>query len=336
VKFYTLTAYLLFSNYCIADHRNFLFIPQTQAEIKVPSIAINDSFVETTGYVVGGLSGSNLATVISKQCAGTDSNLIGIQEKTAWLIIPKEVSYNGVSIELEVLSENGWRTPNQSVSSQYSAKVYQERLSGEKLFECWDVGSLMRPILIWRNASINVKVGKQSIKPGSYRIPVDYYYAFEENKYTSQPANAEGIPNKILSNSGARGLFYIDITAVSVCKVVDGENKSINLSHGTMTTLEADRNKTQPYNLKFKCNPSTSVSIKLLGGFSVPGKTGNFTKCGTGYCELNFNGNKYDEKLKADNNGDLDVSITSTFHLNRGDITGGAFRGSAVLIYLLD
>ncbi|WP_156816621.1 hypothetical protein [Serratia sp. S4] len=182
-----------------------------------------------------------------------------------------------------------------------------------------------------------MKVKKQSIQPGRYSIPVDYHYAFEENKYTAGiPANAEDTPSWILSNSRSIGRFYININAVSVCKVIGDDNKSINLSHGTMTTIEADGNKTQPHNIKFECDPSTSVSIKLSGGFPVPGKTKNFTECGSGYCELNFNGNKYDEKLKVGDDGNLDISITSTFHLDQSNITGGAFRGSAVLTYLID
>ncbi|WP_073534637.1 PapG carbohydrate binding domain-containing protein [Serratia marcescens] len=337
MKSYSIAAFILFSNHCFAnDYRSFLFIPNTQAKITIPDINVNDSFVEVTGRITGGLSGANPASVIRSQCAGIDDNRIGIQEKTAWLIVPKNVTYNGVNVKMSILETNGWRSPNQYIDDFFSAKVYQTRITGEELFRCWSVGTSLSPILIWQNASIKIQLPKQSLQPGRYSIPVDYYYAFEENKFTEYAANAEDIPNKILGTSAAKGRFYININAISVCNVVNSQNKSINLSHGTMTTLEADGNKTQPYNVKFKCNPNTSVSIKLSGGFPVPGKTKNFTKCGPGTCELNFNGSKYDEKISADKNGDLDISITSTFHLDNSNITGGEFIGSAVLTYLID
>lgn len=337
MRFYTLAAFFLFSNHCFADYRSFLFIPNTQAKINIPDITVDDSSVEKNGIATGGLSGANAAKVIRSRCLGGNDELIGTQSKTAWLIIPKRVVSDGVTIDLSILDTNGWKTPSQFVDRSYSAKVFQTEAVGQKLFGCWTEGSSLSPILVWNDASINVRLQKQSISPGRYSIPVNYFYAFEENKYTGKDgANADDIPNTILYNSGSKGRFYININAVSVCNVVDGENKSINLSHGTMTTLEADGNKTQPHNIKFKCNPNTSVSIKLSGGFPVSGKTKNYTKCGPGTCELNFNGDKYDEKLRVDKNGNLDISITSTFHLDNSNVTGGAFRGSAVLTYLID
>lgn len=204
------------------------------------------------------------------------------------------------------------------------------------MFGCWREGEQLSPEMIWNNASVRVELPKQSLKPGRYSIPVTYYYAFEENKYTKTPADAWDIPDEILNAAGAKGTFYVNINAVSVCNIVDSQSKIINLSHGSMSSLDADGKKTQPYNVKFKCNPGSSIKVTLKGGVQVPGRTKNFTKCGSGTCEINFNGNKYDEKVTADSYGGVDLSITSTYHLDNSNVVGGAFQGSAVLTYLID
>lgn len=329
--------FILFSNFSFANsYRSFLFIPNNQAKIIMPEITVNDSSAVVYGYVTGGLSGASPARVASSRCLGNNNNLKGTQDKTAWFLIPKEVDYNGIRVKLEVLSTGGWVNPNQPVNDHYSAKVYQKKLNNVMLFNCWREGEQLMPDMIWSTASIKVEIPKQRLKPGRYSIPVNYYYAFEENKYTERPADSSDIPYKILISDGSQGMFVINVNVVSVCNIVSSQSKIINLSHGSMSSLDADGQKTQPYNVKFKCKPGTSIKVTLKGGVQVPGRTKNFTKCGSGNCEINFNGNKYDENVKADRYGDVDLSITSTYHLDNHDVVGGAFQGSAVLTYLID
>ncbi|WP_455811223.1 hypothetical protein [Pseudomonas graminis] len=336
VHIYIYLILLLISNSSFADYRHFLFIPQTQTYITAPAIDVNDNTQTASATVSGGPTGEQLAKLVWRECSGTDDNVIGTQDKTTWLITPTKVIHNGITIGLSVLSYNGWSTPNQAVPSGYSSKVYQEVVSGQKLYGCWGLNTNLKPVMIWRNAIINISIPKQSILPGNYRIPVKYYYAFEENKFTSWAADAYNIPSTIINSPGSSSVFYLNLNVQSVCKIDGGNSKAIDLSHGVMAVSEADGNKTLPYNLRLNCNPGTSVSVKLTGAIPVQGKTRNFTNCGSGSCELNFNGNEYDKVVKVNDSGVLDIPITSTFHLNKDEVVEGPFSGSAVFTFLIN
>ncbi|ECF1965629.1 TPA_asm: hypothetical protein G2179_19025 [Salmonella enterica subsp. enterica serovar Give] len=310
-----------------AAYRHFLFSPLTPINIETDVITVDDYTTSINLSASGGPNGPMWGTNLMSRCSGGSDLDSATQDKTAWLIVPKQVKVNGIQIIVDVLNNNGWFEPNQRFPSGYTGKITQ-KTERTLLETCWTEGDRQLVTFYWRDATVKLTIPRQKILPGSYSVLVPYYYGHEENKFTDEPAPAYDIPAKIISSGNTKGNFSVTINVTSKCNL---DTSPVNLSHGLMAGRGADGNQTKSYNLNVTCTPGTSLSVKLLGSQKVSGKTDNYTKCGTGgMCELTFDNGKYNETMTVNNNKTL--SIKSTYRLN--DITkpvAESFEGSGVL-----
>jgi adhesin PapG len=322
---------LLSPIHVLADYRHFVWVPETHASITVPNVVVDDKTLTVRGVARGGLSGDHNAIVALSRCSGTNDNLQGSQSKNSWLILPDSVSFRGSQIKLNIRSDNGWNPAMGSPNAGWTAKVYQTGSTG-KLYGCWKQGEMSRAEFTWSDANIDITIPRQSLQPGSYSIPVPYYYAFEEHKHTpGDISNAGDIAALIQNDPRAKSTFYINLTVSSHCELNSVGVTKIDLSHGTISSNDLGDHKSPPYNLNMKCRPGTSVTISLTGMKPVTGKTKNFTSCGSGTCELNIDGDKYNETYLVNESGIIDLPVTSTFRLDKNNIVEGPFTGSGVL-----
>lgn len=321
----------IFSLKANADYRHFLFTPETPIKIEQGVVSFDDDTTSIDLSVSGGPNGDKLGTVQFASCTGSREDETATQDKTGWLILPEQVKVNGVIIKTTILSDNGWYTPGISVSG-YVIKIIQKKVS-TPLGPCWTVGETLPVDFFWQNAKVRITVPKQKLLPGDYKLTIPYYYGYEENKYIGNSAPYLDVPHKIISMGNTRGDIDLTIHVASKCNF---NATQISLSHGSMIGQNADGNQTKPYNLNMRCDPGTSLSVKLVGTQKVSGKTDNYTQCGTGgMCELTFDNGKYDEIMTVDNSKTL--SIKSTYHLN--DFTkpvAESFEGSGVLQVLIN
>lgn len=336
LKVYILYCVLVsFSAFCYSKgaYRHFLFVPAAPLQIDIPTLRLDD-YTEISNVPIRNALGTStiVGTVYSSDCWKGSDNEPAIQEKTTWLIVPREIVYKGMKIEIKLKPTGGWSLPYQSQLPGYSAMIYQRALR-TPLGECWHAGESIAVDFIWSDAELEITVPKQSLIAGHYSLQFPIWYGFEENKFIQDRAPSGDIPGQILAlPSKSIGL---ELDVVSKCIPEADYSGGVNLNYGAMTAEEAEGKKTRPVLLRFECREGTTLSIKLSGSNIVPGKTSNFTRCGAGICELNFNGNKYNETMKV-LGGSLTIPITSTYHFDQGASIEGPFNGSGIISFTVN
>ncbi|WP_417879775.1 hypothetical protein [Vibrio sp.] len=332
----TIIILLLFiSSPAVCAYRDFFWLPTTPTTANDQKASLSDEIVEIKVPISGLTSTPQPAKVVYSNCSPSNNASKAQQSKTSWLAVPKEIIYkNGISIDLSIDEFNSWTKPSVIIPPQYDFKIVQ-RLVDSDMGPCYGVGQLFSAVeLYWQDAMLTLKVKKQSFPPGSYSIPITYYYAFEEHKVQrgSSAADTSQHANKVLQ-IGEKNSFNLALDVGSRCLL--STYGPISLSHGRMTLEESAGNKSAPFNINASCDYDAPIRVKLTGKESVAGKTLNFTKCGVGgMCELTFNGSEYDKIYKS--TGNLDIAVTSTFHPIEGKTIEGEFTGGGVLTILFE
>lgn len=298
-----------------------------------------DDYKSSADGVIKGLGGIIPGTVLASDCkTDTDYKETDLVKgnKTNWVLLPNEYIYEGLRFTINNI-KSPWRKPGGvSIPAGYTAWTAQIGGFEWELGRCFPVGLKFSWVEItWRDLPFTLNIDRANAKPGYYELKIPFYYGFEENKSVSAGNSgdvAKNAPNLIYSMTKP---LYIPIS-VDVRSKCNFDTSSINLSHGIMTGLNADRNQTRPYNLDISCTPGTSLSVKFIGTQKIPGKTDNYTLCGDGgMCELTFDNGKYDETMIVNHTKTL--SIKSTYHLNDPTkVVAGNFEGSAVLQILVN
>lgn len=307
------------------EFRHFIWTMQTPVAMADLNINYNDSTTSTYGVMDGGLNGTHTGINVYRNCKGNNNSLNATQEKTAWLIIQDKVYAGSVPITIGMYSTNGWFYPGQAQLPGYISRVNQLSVSTQ-LDQCFQAGAFPGVDFYWKKAEVSVSMSSGNLPPGVYRIPVNYYYAFEENKFTD--ANDKGPPNDvpklIVGGLGTRGTFILNITVKSKC---DFNNNPLKSTHD-ITLGDSSSYSSELASYSISCGASTPVKLELLGATKIPGKNNNFTKCGDSECELKFK----DGTAISDGQimGKKDFVINSTFHPT-DKTKAGTFQGSGIL-----
>lgn len=307
------------------DYRHFIWALTNKLEINDIIIDYNDTTISGSSIIHGELGGNRSARNVYTNCKGTDNYLNATQDKTAWLIMQNKVYVNGVPISLSIDSYNDWNYPGQPQLPGYISKINQKVINST-LYYCFPVDSTYSIEAHWRNAKITATMPKNNLAPGVYRIPIAYYYAFEENKYTdsNNRAPSTNTPNLIVGGSGRRDTFTLIINVKSKC---DFNSNPLQLTHDIILGDESSY-KSELTSYSISCGFSTPVKMELIGANKPIGKSANFTKCGEGDCELQFSDGKSISEEKII--GKKDYLINSIFHPDEKTKTG-TFQGSGVL-----
>ncbi|WP_353242064.1 hypothetical protein [Providencia sp.] len=307
------------------DYRHFIWTMASSVTTNDILINYNDTTISASSIMSGGLNGIYNAKNVYTKCKGTSDKLSATQEKTAWLIMQNKVYANGVPISLSIDSYNGWNYPGQSQLSGYTSKVNQISVSTE-VGICWNLGSTIPVDFHWRSARITATLSQGNLAPGTYRVPVAYYYAFEENKFTdsNDKGPSANVPSLIVGGLGRRDTFTLIIDVKSKC---DFNSNPLQLTHD-ITLGDESSYKSNLTNYSISCGFSTPVKMELIGTNKPTGKGANFTKCGEGDCELQFSDGKSisEEKITRKK----DYLINSIFHPDDKTKTG-SFQGAGVL-----
>lgn len=312
-----------------AEYQHFLFIPNKQIEIHTESVNLKDDTVSVKAFLSGLVNGYQPSRVIYNNCTATHSTIPAKQSKTSWLLIPREFVFQGQRIRVSIDVYNGWRTPTSSIQlpAGYDVKIVQNIIDS-RLEICWQIGGTVNTELYWENAQLTFTVSKQGFPPGDYKIPISFYYGYEEHKYSGATVAPIAQLAYILLQHGRKDWFDLDVAVRSRCHL--NNYGPVSLSHGRMTSDEANGNKTSPARVSVTCDYNAPVKVELIGNQRVAGRTKNFTRCGSGgTCELTFNGGEYDKTYNT--TGNLDIDVISTFHPNPGPAIEGVFSGSGVL-----
>ncbi|APC09857.1 MULTISPECIES: hypothetical protein [Providencia] len=307
------------------DYRHFIWTMTSPVKTNDMLINYNDMTTSASSIMSGGLNGLYNARSVYTRCKGTNDKLSATQEKTAWLIMQNRVYVNNVPISLNIDSYNSWTYPAQSQISGYISKINQITIKTD-VGGCWTLGSMIPVDFHWRSARITATLSQGNLAPGIYRVPVAYYYAFEENKFTTpeEKGPSADVPNLIVGGLGRRDSFTLIIDVKSKC---DFNSNQLQLTHD-ITLGDESSYKSNVTNYSISCSASTPVKMELIGTNKPTGKSANFTKCGEGDCELQFSDGKTISEEKV--TGKKDYLINSTFHPDDKTKTG-SFQGAGIL-----
>ncbi|HEC8329742.1 TPA: hypothetical protein RG647_RS15375 [Providencia rettgeri] len=307
------------------DYRHFIWTMTSSVKANDMLINYNDTAISASSIMSGGLNGIYNARNVYTRCKGTDDKLKATQEKTAWLIMQNKVYANGVPISLSIDSYNDWKYPAQPQISGYISKINQISVNTD-VGGCWVLGSTIPVDFHWRSARITATLSQGNLAPGVYRIPVAYYYAFEENKFTdsNEKGPSANVPSLVVGGLGRRDTLTLIINVKSKC---DFNSNPLQLTHD-ITLGDESSYKSSVTNYSISCGVSTPVKMELIGASKPTGKSVNFTQCGEGNCELQFsNGKAISEEHIT---GKKDYLINSIFHPDNKTKTG-SFQGAGVL-----
>lgn len=321
----TLLYVLGFSMTSKADYRHFIWVVSNPVRMDDIVIKYNDTTVSASSKMDGGWSGNHRSRNVYSACRGTNDALDATQEKTAWLIMQNRVYVGTVPITLSIDSYNGWKAPGQAQVQGYVSRVNQKTVK-TPLGTCWSLGSSQLVDFHWLTPIITIRMAAGSLAPGSYRVPVSYYYAFEENKFLKDTAKgpANNVPNLILGGAGTKSSFNLAITVESKC---DFNSNPIQLVHD-ITLGDESSYKSNVASYSVSCSKTNPVKMELIGSSKPTGKDINFTKCGEGDCELTFNDGT---AISQENiTGKKDYLINSKYHPNDKSKTG-SFKGAGIL-----
>ncbi|HAW0905884.1 TPA: hypothetical protein JLK75_004809 [Escherichia coli] len=321
----------------IEEVQQFLFRPQgLSVATEEDTLTIDDKGETTFGIKI--YSGSTVTTLASACIAETMQ--IPIEGYTRWwLLIPSEEFITAGGLRYKI-SNLDWEPAPQGADKVPGFEAYVSPIikriwndPNHPLHYCWDVGSEQSSTAVVRRWTAKLSVDRGAAEPGDYSLYLPLRIGWEENKGGGFIEGEGWIRYPSILYQEPETGTQINVKVVSKCSF---NASPISLSHGTMTGRNADGNQTPPYNLNLTCTPGTSLSVKLIGMQEVPGKTNNFTQCGTGgMCELTFDNDKYNETMTIDNSKTL--SIKSTYHLK--DITkpvAESFEGNGVLQVLVN
>ncbi|EOE1546127.1 hypothetical protein ACJ9E6_004207 [Providencia rettgeri] len=307
------------------DYRHFIWTLTNKVAIDDITVDYNDTTISASSIMSGPLNGTHNAKNVYSKCKGSNGEASATQEKTAWLIIQDKVYINGIPISLEIDSYRDWKYPAQPQLSGYVSKVNQKSME-TGLYRCFSLGSNYGVDAHWRDARITAKIPESNFTPGIYSIPVAYYYAFEENKFTdsNEKGPSANVPKLIVGGLGRRDTFTLIINVKSKC---DFNSNPLQLTHD-ITLGDESSYKSNLTNYSISCGFSTPVKMELIGTNKPTGKGANFTKCGEGDCELQFSDGKSISEEKI--TGKKDYLINSIFHPADKTKTG-SFQGAGVL-----
>ncbi|EIE3257559.1 hypothetical protein LDH75_005102 [Escherichia coli] len=177
-------------------------------------------------------------------------------------------------------------------------------------------------------------------------VSVNAQYAYP-GVYTGKISGRVGLYENFCSGGCPDGTFGLDWFNVSSAFPVDipytvtitskcsFNTSPVLLAHGDMRADQADGKDSKPYSLNVSCSRGTTVKLQLKGADSVSGKASNYTKCGSGSCEIKFDDGKYQKEELIDSNKTF--NILSTYHSdNNKPLSPGAFSGSGVLSVLIN
>lgn len=323
-------------------YQNFFWTSVAASSIDAVTGGVIDDYV---GYATATVTfpGSGSYILLDKQCLNDDVLKEPTGDLTYWVQIKDAWQSDSTGIQFKIeLDDSRWQLPPSDI---ILLKGWTTRMSQYRNYtfpgndnRCWNWGTttgIVFPGSLNRQLRLKITIPRADAYPGDYILSVPVKWMLEERKYknyTSPNPIFQRVPEK-LNQLGQTSYISIPVSIHSKCQF---NTSPINLSHGTMTGLDADGNQTKSYDLNVTCTFGTSLSVKLLGMQKVSGKTDNYTQCGTGgMCELTFNNDKYDETMRIDNSKVL--SIKSTYHLN--DTTkpvAESFEGSGVLQILVN
>jgi adhesin PapG len=323
--FILVVLYLIgFPTISMADFRHFIWTMQTPVTISDIHLDYDDSTTYASGSVSGGLYGIHQGINVYQNCKGNNDYLSATQEKTAWLIIQNKVYVGSVPISINIDAYNNWKLPGQSPLYNYSSKINQITVY-TALGDCFPLGPFGSVDFHWHDAKITVSMSSGNLPPGVYRVPVTYYYAYEENKFTDNDRGpSSDVPNLIVNGLGTQSKFMLNITVRSKC---DFNNNPLKLIHDiTLGNPSSYSSDLASYSIS--CTASTPVKLELLGATKIPGKSNNYTKCGESECELKFK----DGTSVSDGyiSGKKDFIVNSTFHPTN-ETKAGTFQGAGIL-----
>lgn len=321
----TLLNLLCFSVISKADYRHFIWVVSNPVKMNDVAIKYNDTTANASSTMEGGWSGYHRSRTVYSACKGTNDLLAGTQEKTAWLIIQDKVYVGSVPITISIDTYNGWKRPGQPQVQGYVSRINQKTVQTD-LGGCWPLGSSQMVDFHWVTPKITLTMAAGSLAPGSYRVPVNYYYAFEENKFLkdTEKGPSGNVPNLILGGAGTKSTFYLNITVQSKC---DFNSNPIQLTHD-ITLGDETSYKSNIASYSVSCTQKNPVKMELIGSSKPTGKAVNFTKCGEGYCELTFDDGT---AITQENiTGKKNYLINSKYHSNDKSKTG-TFSGAGIL-----
>lgn len=326
-------AITLLPSFCSAEVQDFLWTASVLPYVNPIHVELSDNAMSVNA-TVNSQDWTGTGTILAEYHNACDTQTYVSGQKTAWLLTPKQFESHGITFFVIPQSGTGWH-PNQAGAAEpagYTARVFERRVNnGWFISTCFAVGQQFGGVVFaWSPMIYNISINKSHAIPGTYSVNIPVKYAYEEAKSNeSYITSFSGTIPQLMLQLAPTINIPLTVTIRSKCKL--SNYSPIDLSYGTVSADQINGYTTPPQNLSLTCDSNTPVKISLKGNEQISGRTSNFTRCGSnGFCELLFNGSKYDESMTI--SGSSTISLTSVYHLADGSkVTAGPFSGSGIL-----